>query len=137
MLSTFYVKLFVLVLSLAIILVISYQLFFNKSAETKKNVDYIKKDDLEAQKNYEKQKSQINNFFSLNIKDKLELSWQFLYEITDIILKKFSTEDKNMVHELGDRLFKAGMHYEHVVDYGITREQLAKGQLKDTKSISR
>jgi hypothetical protein len=141
-----YIKLLFLVLSLIVIAVMSSKLFLKKksvkSAEVETEIkpikkgDYIKKDDANAQINYEANKNKVLDFLNLNVKDKLELSWQFLYEITDIVLKKFNSQDKNMVHTLGKQLFKSGMQYEHVVDYGINRDQLRKNK-NQSQTITR
>jgi hypothetical protein len=56
---------------------------------------------------------------TLSDDEKIELSWQFLYDITDYVLKKFSKEDLNLVHKIGGNLIKFGMSYQHVVEYGI------------------
>lgn len=55
----------------------------------------------------------------LSLKEKLELSWKFLYEITETVMNKFSTEDRAQVNEIGQSLTKHGMKYEHVIDLGI------------------
>jgi len=55
----------------------------------------------------------------LNLKEKLELSWKFLYEITENIINKFSPEDVNEVHKIGTSLLESGMRYEHIIDLGI------------------
>jgi hypothetical protein len=139
-----YIKLLFLVLSLIVIAVMSSKLFLKKktikSVEKEinpvKKGDYIKKDDSNAQINYEANKNKTLDFLNLNIKDKLELSWQFLYEITDIVLKKFNSQDKSIVHALGKQLFKSGMQYEHVVDYGINGDQLRKSK-NQSQNITR
>ena len=55
----------------------------------------------------------------LSVKEKLEMSWKFLYDLTEIVVQKFSEEDKQKIIETGGRLFKLGMRYEHVVDDAV------------------
>jgi Protein of unknown function (DUF2660) len=55
----------------------------------------------------------------LSLKERLELSWKFLYEITEAILSKFSKQDQKEVKVVGGILAKNGMKYNHVVDLAI------------------
>ncbi|CAA14685.1 DUF2660 domain-containing protein [Rickettsia prowazekii] len=59
----------------------------------------------------------------LTLQEKIELSWQFLYDLTEIILNKFSKEDVVQVNKCGQILFENGVRYEHVVDL-ITPHQV-------------
>ena len=135
-----YIKIVILIVCFAVILYFIKQIFLSKKTLNKQqsNNNYLVKNDPNAQIMYEKKKT---NFFSLgNVKDKLELSWQFLYEITEIVLKKFSSQDKENIHELGKKLFNAGMQYEHVIDYGINRNKINQqiaDKSKTTQSINR
>lgn len=72
----------------------------------------------------------------LTIKERLELSWNFLYEIAEIVLNKFSPEDKIEIQELGKDLAKAGMKYEHIIDLGIKQKvsRVAALELNQDKS---
>jgi hypothetical protein len=143
-----YIKLLLMLICLIVISTIVYQILLANKIIGKNNksktaaflsktgsTDYLKKDDPNAQVLYEKNK--ILDYFSLNIKNKLELSWQFLYDITDIVLKKFSSQDKNTLLELGKKLLRCGMQYEHVIDYGINREKLQKNSKIKSSEVSR
>ena len=66
----------------------------------------------------------------LTIKQKLELSWNFLYEIAEIVLNKFSPEDKAEIQELGKDLAKAGMKYQHIIDLALNRKESRVESLK-------
>lgn len=66
----------------------------------------------------------------LTLQEKLELSWKFLYEITDIIINKFSIQDKHTVQQIGQNLVDSGMKYEHIIDLGIKPDRL-KAQTLD------
>jgi hypothetical protein len=126
------IKILLLVISSITLTITAYEIFFKqKKSYNSKNIDtkedntyYIAKDDKNGQLIYEKTKNKTLNFITTNIKNKLELSWQFLYDITDIILKKFNSEDKNIIQNLGQILFKNGMKYEHVINYGINIQKL-------------
>ncbi len=65
--------------------------------------------------------------------EKMEISWQFLYDITDYVLKKFSKDDVSLVNDLGKTLIDCGMAYDHVVEYGIgnRRKNIAKSISED------
>ncbi|XVN42464.1 MAG: DUF2660 domain-containing protein [Candidatus Rickettsia vulgarisii] len=66
-----------------------------------------------------------NDTKKLSLKEKIELSWKFLYEITELIVTKFSKEDKEAISKLGHVLLNNGMRYEHVVDFGIKQNQVS------------
>lgn len=93
----------------------------------------------EAQALYAKKKNKEEK--KLTMQEKLELSWKFLYEITDIILNKFSNDDRTKVNQIGKDLTKTGMKYNHVVDLGIrataSRAQTVEHEKEQSKTISR
>lgn len=95
---------------------------------------YQQKGDLESQAQYilSKQESSV----SMTLQEKLDLSWQFLYDITNAIVSKFSELDKKSILEIGKVLFKHGMKYQHVVDYGIRQTDLNTKTKKNTKAKS-
>ncbi len=57
----------------------------------------------------------------LTIQERVELSWKFLYEITDIIINRFSKADVNVVTKCGKILLDNGGKYEHVLDLAINQ----------------
>lgn len=78
------------------------------------------------------QKKHKNDKEELSLKDRVELSWKFLYDITEIIINKFSKEDKQEVNEAGKILVKQGARYEHVVNSNLgIKQEAAKGQNAD------
>jgi hypothetical protein len=87
---------------------------FTSSSGAIKNVAYIHKDDPNAQTNYEKLKHP--NAKILSASELLELSWKFLYALTDIILQKFSSRDQQQVMEQGRTLVQYGMKYQHIIE---------------------
>ncbi|MDD9335091.1 MULTISPECIES: DUF2660 domain-containing protein [unclassified Candidatus Tisiphia] len=67
-----------------------------------------------------------NNKKNLSLNDRVELSWKFLYEITELIISKFSKKDVELVNKLGHILLDNGMRYEHVVDLGIKQQAISR-----------
>ena len=118
---------------LVVLLTIAIYYLITNRKKTAKDLPY----DIEImQKEYLKNKK---NPFAINLKNKLELSWKFLYDITEYVIAKFSNEDKDIAHTHGLKLYAAGMRYEHVVDLGIKYgKQASKEQTKDQgKEIQR
>jgi hypothetical protein len=122
-----------LLLSIVLLLVIViYKLFFNKQEKITSNKPQENRQNLNFQANnnnqatYDDQKNKVFESFKSNIKNKLELSWQFLYDITSIVLKKFSQEDRLMIIQIGKTLLINGMRYQHVIEYGILNKNTVK-----------
>ncbi|WP_342267629.1 DUF2660 domain-containing protein [Candidatus Tisiphia endosymbiont of Empis tessellata] len=67
-----------------------------------------------------------NNKKNLSLNDRVELSWKFLYEITELIISKLSKKDVELVNKLGHILLDNGMRYEHVVDLGIKQQAISR-----------
>lgn len=86
---------------------------------------YLEKNDPDAQKTYVDSKKKPASLL-MSLKDKLELSWQFLYDITNIVLSKFSEQDRDEALEMGKVMLDHGGRYEHVIDYGIRQESTAR-----------
>lgn len=79
---------------------------------------YLRADDKNAQVIYKKSISDI-----IFTKDQaIELSWQFLYDITEYILSKFSKEDKEETEKIGIALIEKGMQYHHVIEFGLRHD---------------
>ncbi len=84
----------------------------------------------------------VYNEKKLTLKERVELSWKFLYEITELIVNKFSKEDVELIDRLGRILLNNGMRYEHVVNLGI-KQTLSKAinveqsQSQSSKSLSK
>jgi predicted 3-demethylubiquinone-9 3-methyltransferase (glyoxalase superfamily) len=89
--------------------------------------------DVEAQKLYAASRKKESVFMS--IKDKLELSWQFLYDITNIVLNKFSKTDREATLAMGHIILDNGGRYEHVVDYGIRQEASSRDPNKSKEQV--
>jgi hypothetical protein len=87
----------------------------NKSLVKNNNGGLV--DNFSSQGNFYKRNSTVSS--NLSEDEKIELSWQFLYTITDYVLKKFSRQDVDLVHNIGKKLVTLGVAYQHVVEYGI------------------
>lgn len=116
-----------------IVLVLIFLIFRKlRSGGHDSKLHYTTKSEPNAQNLYDEKYKNPN---PLTKDEKIELSWQFLYDITDIVLNKFSKEDKDLIHEMGHKLVKNGGGYEHVVEYGLKREakksRLVEEQDKD------
>jgi tRNA G37 N-methylase Trm5 len=92
-----------------------YKKYRSKFANDNKKYDYIFKGTPGAQEEYMKQFAKEE----LTKEEKEELSWKFLYDITDIVLNKFTEEDQKTLLDLGKALLKYKMQYEHVVTLGL------------------
>jgi len=77
------------------------------------------KQDSSVKSQHKLYESKIKDEVTLSEDEKMEISWQFLYDITNYVLKKFSKKDVSLVHDIGKTLVGFGMIYNHVVDYGI------------------
>gem|GEM_PF-2349844 len=90
-------------------------LIYKKIAARKKNIAPVEGanfDDLpNVAINSKKPEAQ-----KLTLQERIDLSWKFLYDITEIILNKFSKEDVIQVNKCGNILLDNGVRYEHVVD---------------------
>ena len=124
------IKLLILAISLLTVCITFYNLFFYKKPQRLEEKLINNQKSIEttpeaenSQSNYEK-KNKFLDVFKNKIKNKLELSWQFLYDITDIVLKRFSSQDREETSRIGKVLFRAGMRYNHVVEYGINLDKI-------------
>lgn len=89
-------------------------------ASRKKNIQEPVENNSDDSQNYALN-SKTQDDKKLTIQERIELSWQFLYDITEIILNKFSKEDIISVNKYGRILFENGAKYEHVVDLAVHR----------------
>ena len=91
-------------------------LFSNSSTAIKKDEE---EDDYESSSFWKKKNLKT---MVLSAKEKIELSWQFLYTITEVVLQKFSAQDQKELEEAAKILVDSGMQYQHVVDYGLPHD---------------
>ncbi len=71
--------------------------------------------DPAAQKIYNKEHPKTDEDKSLTIQEKIELSWQFVINITEQVMNRFSSSDQDKLHQAGEALIKNGMQYKHDV----------------------
>lgn len=79
-----------------------------------KNIQYTPKGDPNAQGAYEKIK--FPSIATISMQELLELSWKFLYDLTETVLNRFSVRDQQEVMQQGRTMISNGMKYIHVVD---------------------
>ncbi|MGI4776305.1 MAG: DUF2660 domain-containing protein [Janthinobacterium lividum] len=70
---------------------------------------------VESQEAYDKKKIS-NQAPKLSFEEKTELSWQFLDRITEMVVNKFSLEDKKIIKDAGRALVNNGAVYQHQVE---------------------
>ena len=87
---------------------------------------------------YDQKKGEKNQdkTLTMSLQEKIELSWQFLYDITDIVMKKFTKKEREEVHNIGEKLVASGVNYNHVVDLGITPEIVERATKKTKQKTS-
>lgn len=78
------------------------------------NVKYTQAGDPEAQGKYFNIK--FPPMLAISAKELLELSWKFLYDLTEAVLNKFSVRDQQSIMQHGRVMVEHGMKYQHVVD---------------------
>ena len=66
------------------------------------------------------------------------MSWQFLTNITEQVINKFSKQDKEQVNEAGGKLVENGMSYQHDVKQEIKQnvskmKTVAKNKAKEAR----
>jgi len=98
---------------------------------------YVRAGDPSAQKLYDAKRDEKLPP-SISLQNKITLSWEFIYNITEKILKLFTPDDRKQVQEAGKVLLDFGTKYEHVPKYSITKEQLVRASKSQSgKEISR
>jgi hypothetical protein len=107
---------------IAVIVIALIIYFVRNSAFIQKvgGTTYAQKDDPGAQGAYDAKKH-VDDAPRLTARELLELSWKFLYDITEKVLYKFSDADRKSVHECGKLLMQYGGKYNHVVDPAIAK----------------
>ncbi len=70
-----------------------------------------------SQKLYEESHSPPKDeTLKLTLQERIELSWQFLTDITEKIMNYFSMEDQQLIKIAGNQLLRNGATYQHDVD---------------------
>lgn len=88
--------------------------------------------DPHAQELYDKEKYPEVN---IPAQERIEMSWQFLYSITETVNVNFSLEDKDVVHKLGQVLNSHNMQYHHVVD-AVVKHNLKRSPTNKEREVS-
>ncbi len=85
-----------------------------KGGGLKSSTESAAKDPM-SQEVYNAQKHPKDEEVSLTLEERVELSWQFLTNITEQILNKFTQDDRTRVHQAGEKMNRHGMRYQHDV----------------------
>jgi hypothetical protein len=93
------------------------------------NSEYLKVGDPNAQGAYDKEKGE--DIPKLTAKELLELSWKFLYDVTEAVLYRFSASSRKAVNDCGEILVKNGARYTHVVDYAPVQKFSKRRSMDD------
>jgi hypothetical protein len=99
----------------AVVLIVGFILVRKLFSMRDGNFQYIKVGDPNAQGVYDKGKGA--DILPLTAKELLELSWKFLYDVTEAVLYRFSDTSRKAVNDCGEALVKNGARYTHVIDY--------------------
>jgi hypothetical protein len=93
-----------------------------------------------VEKNLKASSSQVltqnNDTKELTWKEKVDLSWQFLYSIIEIVTNKFSKDDRKKVQEIGKKLKSYNMKYDHIVELALQNNKIYAGK-KQEESLKR
>ena len=99
---------------LVVLPIIAFFLYRRIRGEGRKNNISVSNNDV-TQANSSTKKHPKDKKMSLTLEERVELSWQFLVNITDKILNKFSKEDVDRVYDAGQKMNKHGVSYQHDV----------------------
>ena len=123
-----------IIIIIALLLAVIFYIYKKKFA--RHEVSRTIQEDPGQQQTYEKKKVDEDEVKSLTMEEKIELSWEFLTRITQEIMDKFSSQEKEQVHDAGKTLVKHGGQYQHDVtgEAKTNRKLVAKAKTKKKKS---
>ncbi len=119
-----------IVIGVAIIWILK-KIFFNY-----KGVERTIQLDPKQQSSYDKKKDKPDELKTLTLEERIELSWDFLTKITDIIINKFTRAEQEQVHEAGKVLVQHGAQYQHNVQEEARTQKKFVKQTKRSKKKS-
>ncbi len=98
--------------------------------------EHVVPKDPKSQAIYNEVKHKDEEKITLTLQEKIELSWQFLTNITEQVMNRFSSADKDKIHQAGERFNKNGMKYQHDVhqEAHITQEAVKARVMQQNKS---
>ncbi len=76
----------------------------------------------------------------MSYEEALEASKQFIYDITRLVMQKFTPDAKQELSDIGRQMLQAGMEYFHVVDIfslSLQKQQRSISKKKDITSSKR
>jgi hypothetical protein len=102
-----------------------------KKLNLSKKAERAHTQDANAQAVYESTKNHPEENKTLTLQERLSLSWQFLRNIKQQVLEKFSKDDQAKMEQLGNLLLEYGMTYKHDPNMEV------KQNIMQTKAISK
>ena len=103
------------IILLVALAVAAYFIYMKMTGKTSQNTAVPDAKDPMSQGDYEEKKYPKDEEVSLTMEERVELSWNFLTNITEQIINKFTKTDREKVHDAGTKMNKHGMNYQHDV----------------------
>ena len=103
------------IILLVVLAVAAYFIYTEMTRKKSPNTATPDAKDTLSQGDYEAKKHPKDEEVSLTMEERVELSWNFLTNITEQILNKFTKTDREKVHDAGAKMNKHGMSYQHDV----------------------
>lgn len=111
--------LFIVVLLAAVGFLVFF--FIKKGGSSAKKIEHTPPADPAAQAVYNKKYQPEEQ--TLTLEEKIEKSWQFLADIREYVINKFSKSDQDKIQEAGHKMHNHGMKYQHDInDMGSVRQ---------------
>jgi flagellar basal body-associated protein FliL len=105
--------------------------FFKKNIFNKK-IDRVITSDPAAQASYNKKYTHEDN--SLSLEENIEKSWQFLIDIREYVINKFSKSDQDKIKKAGLKMASHNMQYQHDINTIGSLSRADQGIAKETKT---
>tara|TARA_B110000503_G_scaffold143661_1_gene246755 strand:+ start:6415 stop:6819 length:405 start_codon:yes stop_codon:yes gene_type:complete len=92
-----------------------------------------------SQSAYTKTNVPMEEEVSLTLQERIELSWQFLTNITEQVISRFSKKDQQQIYKAGQALTQNGTKYQHDVyqEANFTQKTVKTVQKDKDKSASK
>jgi hypothetical protein len=92
-----------------------------------------------SQSAYTKTNVPMEEEVSLTLQERIELSWQFLTNITEQVISRFSKKDQQQIYKAGQALTRNGAKYQHDVyqEANFTQKTVKTVQKDKDKSASK
>lgn len=95
-------------------------LFIFKRMHSYHKTKHTPPQDSSLQAVYDQKNKAKEDNLNLTLEEKMDLSWQFLTDISEKIVQSFSSQDQKQVQHSGSLLAQNGAKYNHNVDQEIS-----------------